>query len=839
MTEHSTSHQPLTETRLGKPAHYDFVSEVEAQLQTEQEPFTTEALGISWFQERGLMRPLVLNFSGDPKQALQAVYESNILTPTEEPAIHSNAVVALSTLLDENETFRTQFEERVEEIERAIELTEPRLSKKLQHAENQIAHARELERTYPQTTDNYYGKARRGRKNKTLRNILGNAAGIKRKLGRAERERDKNYDTSLTADVAGIIDTTIKPQDRVVCLLPDPNDITQLAFVMARLQRQSKVYVAGRHPDIKVHLFEKLMAFFTDGAEMKGLSLSGDQNGRRKQYQALNGQSLLPDSFRQQMADFFSQKFKEKRWYEQAYELDRSFLPDEFFVHWNIMPGNLKAQEALMAVPPGSVDVVIADHLLNKVDPDKVSEILIAAHRALRKGGRIVFSEDPFEQAVAEYYSYALFGNQYKRVAPHSMRHPAKWMVFEKTAVDTSSGFSVDPHDAFTFDIVGSSNADKTKKQRIDSSELGSWDKLEEAQEGEVDIEVVCGEFAKKSGVFIQFGGIVGVIPQGQLNENARSNPESLTGQKITVRIVEVDRTQNRLIASQIIAEGGLTRQELEEKLDTFHEGEIRKATVTGFSNYGVFCEINGVNGLIHIAQISWERVSDPNQQFTIGQEVDVSVMGKNRTGSGLDLSIKRLLPDPWETIETDYAVGSPVTGEVVEHREYGYIIRFAPGIEGLLYKDNLPDNIVIPVGTTVVGSIEKLVIPKRHLGMVLTEIPSQIESYSEEKIVAETLDSAAAHDEETESTEITIFSSDHKPLRPKKGEQESYTIADIAKKEGVSEVEVKRRLKELGIDSNLIGKGRGRSASSVRRSKKQFSYEEMRLITSGLHKKE
>ncbi|PJC32884.1 hypothetical protein CO048_04180, partial [Candidatus Roizmanbacteria bacterium CG_4_9_14_0_2_um_filter_35_15] len=193
----------------------------------------------------------------------------------------------------------------------------------------------------------------------------------------------------------------------------------------------------------------------------------------------------------------------------------------------------------------------------------------------------------------------------------------------------------------------------------------GKWEILAEKKDKEEEIEVLCGEYGK-GGVFVDFMGIRGVIPKIQLTEPFISHPEKLEKQKIKVKILEVDKLKNRLVVSQKAAVLKISQKELKKKFAAVKTGKIYKAKVLGASGFGIFCEVEGVEGLIHISEISWEKVSNAANYVTTGETINVYVVEKNETDLKLNLSLKRLTTDPWEKIEKKYPKEKEIEGEVI-----------------------------------------------------------------------------------------------------------------------------------------------------------------------------
>lgn len=249
--------------------------------------------------------------------------------------------------------------------------------------------------------------------------------------------------------------------------------------------------------------------------------------------------------------------------------------------------------------------------------------------------------------------------------------------------------------------------------------EKGKWDILEENQEKEAEIEVVAGEYGK-GGVFIEFMGIRGVIPKIQLTEELSKNPEALIGQKIKVKVLEVDREKNRLVVSQKASALNISYKDVKKKFDAIKVGDTYPATIIGFSDFGAFCEVNKIEGLIHISEISWQKVSDPRKYLHVGDEVKVVVVEKNEDNLKLNLSMKRLEMDPWKDLEKRYPKDKEIKGEVVRRERYGYIVRLEPGIEGLIHVSKLDGVAELEIGKEMTVYIEKIDSKSRRISLII-----------------------------------------------------------------------------------------------------------------------
>jgi ribosomal protein S1 len=256
--------------------------------------------------------------------------------------------------------------------------------------------------------------------------------------------------------------------------------------------------------------------------------------------------------------------------------------------------------------------------------------------------------------------------------------------------------------------------------------EKGKWEIVKDKKEKEEDIEVVCGEYGK-GGVFIDFMGIRGVIPKIQLTPDFIDHPEKLEGQKIKVKVLEVDQAKNRLVVSQKAAALKISQKELKARFDEIKVGESYEAKVLGSSEFGIFCEVNGVEGLIHISEISWEKVSDASSYVRTGETVKVMVVEKNENDMKLNLSLKRLTNDPWDTIEEKYPKDKEVEGEVVRKEGYGYFVRLEPGVEGLIHVSKLSGEENFKIGQKVKTFVERINKKDRKMSLILPQTEKPI----------------------------------------------------------------------------------------------------------------
>ena len=270
--------------------------------------------------------------------------------------------------------------------------------------------------------------------------------------------------------------------------------------------------------------------------------------------------------------------------------------------------------------------------------------------------------------------------------------------------------------------------------------EDSKWAMFESWLSSEKEVEVF-GIEVNKGGMIVKVDSIRGFVPTSQFGEQYLGKMSQLLNKSFKVKVIEVDKDQNRLIFSEkLVSEAeGLAKKD--EALTHVAVGDALEGTVSGIMPFGVFVtvtvpvkDVSGkvigdtakVEGLVHISEISWEKVADPNEMFKVGQEVKVQVIGVDKDAGKLNLSIKRLSDDPWVNVESKYAVGTSHNGKVIRIAPYGVLVNFERGIDGLIHVSKQPQGKEFGMGDEVDVYVEMLDGKTRRmsLGVVLTEVP-------------------------------------------------------------------------------------------------------------------
>lgn len=264
----------------------------------------------------------------------------------------------------------------------------------------------------------------------------------------------------------------------------------------------------------------------------------------------------------------------------------------------------------------------------------------------------------------------------------------------------------------------------KLSKRRAD--EYLAWERLNKAWSlGEVLTAEVIQEV--KGGLVVDVG-LRGFVPASQIERGYVSDLASYVGKSLRLKVLELDRSKNRVILSQ--------RQVLEEELErlrqntwnTICEGTVLEGVVKGITDFGAFVDIGGVDGLLHVSELSWGRVDHPSSVVKEGDRINVMVLRIDREKGRISLGLKQTLPDPWERAGEKYEVDSVVKGKITRLAPFGAFVELEPGIEGLVHISELADHRVekpedvVSVGDEVQVKVLRVRVPERRISLSIKQ---------------------------------------------------------------------------------------------------------------------
>ena len=212
-----------------------------------------------------------------------------------------------------------------------------------------------------------------------------------------------------------------------------------------------------------------------------------------------------------------------------------------------------------------------------------------------------------------------------------------------------------------------------------------SWDRVNEAFNNG---EVVNG-FVKtrtKGGMIVDVFGIEAFLPGSQIDIKPIRDYDQFVNTTMTFKIVKINQEfKNVVVSHKAIAEADLEQQK-SEIIDNLKEGDIVEGTVKNITGYGVFVDLGGVDGLIHITDLSWGRINHPEEVVKLDEKINVVIKGFDEAKKRIALGLKQLLPHPWDALDANLKEGDKVTGKVVLIADYGAFVEIAPGVEGLIH---------------------------------------------------------------------------------------------------------------------------------------------------------
>lgn len=274
------------------------------------------------------------------------------------------------------------------------------------------------------------------------------------------------------------------------------------------------------------------------------------------------------------------------------------------------------------------------------------------------------------------------------------------------------------------------------------------WRILEKAMEAN---DTVRGKIvgSNRGGAVVEAEGVQGFVPLSQLVGPARElyvpggeePKEGFIGMPIEFKVIELNRLRNRAIFSERAALQAWKAAQKLRLVQELQEGSTVKGRVTGISSFGAFVDLGGADGLIHISELSWEPVKSPEEILKVGQEVEVFVLKVDRESLKIALSLRRLKPEPWDTVTQKYQVGQVVNGSITKLANFGAFARIDGGIEGLIHISELSEEAVrnprdlVKEGDEVKLRILRIEPERRRLGLSLKQVDD--EKYRPEAVAA------------------------------------------------------------------------------------------------------
>jgi len=298
------------------------------------------------------------------------------------------------------------------------------------------------------------------------------------------------------------------------------------------------------------------------------------------------------------------------------------------------------------------------------------------------------------------------------------------------------------------------------------TQQASAWLALENAKKNNDIVDAIVVE-SNNGGLIVEMGkGIRGFIPTSQLDatrvysngvrqvgkdisSRVQKRLNSLIGESIKTRIIELDREKNRIILSEKMVTQARDLEKRANTLKKVKEGDALEGTISGITPFGVFVNAQGLEGLVHLSELSWDKVEDIGAIYSVGDTVKVVVIGLTDGGKRVAYSIKRLQQDPWSQAISQFKIGDVVDGVIQKVVPYGAFVRIGEGLNGLIHISELSDKLVknpediVKSGQEVKVKILSISSTERHLGLSLKASSDVKAPQLNEEELAEAIDAA------------------------------------------------------------------------------------------------
>ncbi|KJS30918.1 MAG: 30S ribosomal protein S1 [Desulfatitalea sp. BRH_c12] len=273
------------------------------------------------------------------------------------------------------------------------------------------------------------------------------------------------------------------------------------------------------------------------------------------------------------------------------------------------------------------------------------------------------------------------------------------------------------------------------------------WEEIKKAFEADEPIEGVIASRVK--GGFSVDIGVNAFLPGSQADLRPVRNLDEMVGKTYRFKVLKFNRKRSNIVLSRRVILEGERESKRSTTLASIHEGKVVEGVVKNITEYGVFVDLGGVDGLLHITDISWGRVKHPSELFSVGDEINVKILNLDLERERVSLGMKQLAPDPWSTAAEKYAIGSRVAGRVVSLTDYGAFVELEEGIEGLIHVSEMSwtrkvrhPNKVVSVGEEVEAVVLDIKPENRRISLGMKQaIPNPWDVISDKYPIGTTIE--------------------------------------------------------------------------------------------------
>jgi len=269
-----------------------------------------------------------------------------------------------------------------------------------------------------------------------------------------------------------------------------------------------------------------------------------------------------------------------------------------------------------------------------------------------------------------------------------------------------------------------------------------AWGRIEEVMRSGSTIRGPVIEVVK-GGLIVDIG-LRGFLPASLVDLRRVRDLHPYVGQEIEAKIIELDRNRNNVVLSRRAFLEESQSEGRKKFLESLQKGERRKGTVSSIVNFGAFIDLGGVDGLVHVSELSWKHVDHPSEVVQVGQEVEVDVLDVDLERERVSLSLKATQEDPWKEFERKYQAGEIIEGQVTKLVPFGAFVRVAQGIEGLVHISELSEQhvespeAVLSVGDQVRMKVIEVDVSRRRISLSMRQVGGAMPEVTETEIEAE-----------------------------------------------------------------------------------------------------
>jgi small subunit ribosomal protein S1 len=269
-----------------------------------------------------------------------------------------------------------------------------------------------------------------------------------------------------------------------------------------------------------------------------------------------------------------------------------------------------------------------------------------------------------------------------------------------------------------------------------------AWGRIEEVMQSGGTIKGPVIEVVK-GGLIVDIG-LRGFLPASLVDLRRVRDLHPYVGQEIEAKIIELDRNRNNVVLSRRAFLEESQSEGRKKFLESLQKGERRKGTVSSIVNFGAFVDLGGVDGLVHVSELSWKHVDHPSEVVQVGQEVEVEILDVDLERERVSLSLKATQEDPWKEFERKYQAGEIIEGQVTKLVPFGAFVRVAAGIEGLVHISELSEQhvdspeSVLSVGDQVRVKVIEVDVARRRISLSMRQVGGAMPAVTEREIEAE-----------------------------------------------------------------------------------------------------